>query len=208
MVACDGAEISGDLLMPEGVDNPPIAILVHDVGENHNVWDPAARALQAEGIGSFAIDLRGHGSSQRINGEAMVRSQFDEDAWLASHRDVIRAGEILADRFPGSRATVVGRRFGASLSSMSVRHMRNVQGVIFIGAAAQYNATPLLVGRRQRGKAVLVVPLGSSASLDTARQELPDLIVHPTTVSASTVAGMIADEALWSAMLQVIRAPS
>lgn len=84
----------------------PGVLLLHMYGETRATWDELARRLQAAGIASLAIDLRGHGAT----GGA-------ED-WLLAPQDVTAAYEWLGmrDDVDAGHLGVVGASIGANLA--------------------------------------------------------------------------------------------
>lgn len=65
---------------------PPV-IFVHDLGENSNLYAPAARTLARFGFNTYCFDLRGHGRSAPLEGkvvrfEDLVSDLLQVVAWI------------------------------------------------------------------------------------------------------------------------------
>ncbi len=79
----DGFLLKGWLEFPSK-GKPPyhLALLVHEYGSDHRMWDTMAKKLRRYGYATLAVDLRGHGASTRRNGqEIRVRpGHFQDDA--------------------------------------------------------------------------------------------------------------------------------
>ncbi len=65
---------------------PPV-ILVHDLGENSDLYAPAAKALAAQGFQAYCYDMRGHGRSSPIENKNLGFSDLIQDllqvvAWI------------------------------------------------------------------------------------------------------------------------------
>jgi dienelactone hydrolase len=102
----DGFELKGTLTLPEAKEKAPVVILAHQFGKDRTGWNPLATRLAERGIGTLALDLRGHGASTRkagaevaVSGDFMASAQtvgFDRipadlaqtAAWLRTQRDV------------------------------------------------------------------------------------------------------------------------
>jgi pimeloyl-ACP methyl ester carboxylesterase len=98
-----------------GPPRSPI-LLVHGLASNARLWDGVAGALAAAGHGVTAVDLRGHGRSDKPS------TGYDHPTMLADLRVVLRA--------IGGRPLVVGQSWGGSLAlELGWRHPENILGV-------------------------------------------------------------------------------
>ena len=100
-------------------------LLVHGLASNARLWDGAARELAALGHSVVAIDLRGHGHSDK------------PDHGYAMHEvahDVADVLQCLAQRSPHfTRALVVGQSWGGNIViELAHKHADMVRGVVAV----------------------------------------------------------------------------
>lgn len=113
----DGWKIVGSYI--PAAKGKPTAILVHGVAAGRTEFDDLANALARRGVGSLAIDLRGHGES--IEGPKGHRTyqSFSRKDFADAAGDVKAAAEFL--RFKGvngSKLGFVGGSLGANLAAL------------------------------------------------------------------------------------------
>jgi dienelactone hydrolase len=94
LTSSDGFVLKGTLTLPTGKGKAPVVILAHQFGADRTGWAPLVDKLQARGIGTLALDLRGHGASTQ-KGETSVKVDAD---FLGS------AKVVGFDRIPGDLA--------------------------------------------------------------------------------------------------------
>jgi pimeloyl-ACP methyl ester carboxylesterase len=85
---------------------PPGFLLVHGLASNARLWDGVARSLGEEGIASAAVDLRGHGRSEKTD------VGYDYDTLCADLEAVMSAFAAAAGV---TRIVAVGQSFGGNL---------------------------------------------------------------------------------------------
>jgi dienelactone hydrolase len=68
----DGFVLKGTLTVPAQPGPRPVVILAHPFQEDRNGWKPLAGLLNAKGIATLALDLRGHGQSTRKGGATLA----------------------------------------------------------------------------------------------------------------------------------------
>jgi dienelactone hydrolase len=118
LTSADGFALKGTLTLPTAKGKVPVVILAHQFRSDRTGWGPLAERLAARGIGTLALDLRGHGASTLKAGvEVTVSADF-----MAS------AKAVGFDRIPGDLAQaaawlrkqpgVDGRRIGLAGSSV------------------------------------------------------------------------------------------
>lgn len=108
-----------------GVDSAPI-ILVHGLASNARLWDGAARALADLGHGVVAIDLRGHGLSDKPDHGYDIAS-------VAT--DVMDIADSLADDDDPAwrRPLVIGQSWGGNIViHLADRFGARVRGVVAV----------------------------------------------------------------------------
>jgi dienelactone hydrolase len=77
----DGFALKGTLTLPTTKGKAPVVILAPQFGSDRNGWAPLAERLAARGIGTLALDLRGHGASTQKNGaEVKINTDFAASA--------------------------------------------------------------------------------------------------------------------------------
>ncbi len=79
------------------------ALLVHGLASNALLWDPAAQELSARGWECVAVDLRGHGRSDKPN-----------DGY--EHVSVARDCSLVLDALGWKEAVVIGQSWGANIA--------------------------------------------------------------------------------------------
>ena len=97
----------------------PSVLLVHGLASNARLWDGVAESLERTGIGSVAVDLRGHGESDRPDGG------FDFDT---IGRDL---GEVLR-RFGGDGWVVAGQSWGGNVALHLATRRTDVTGLVLV----------------------------------------------------------------------------
>ena len=97
----------------------PVAILVHGVAAGKGEWLPLVAELSRRGIGSLALDLRGHGES--LAGPAGKTDFMGFDAsqeWPKAVQDIEAAAAYLQSRgIAAARLGYIGASIGANLVS-------------------------------------------------------------------------------------------
>jgi dienelactone hydrolase len=77
----DGFILKGTLALPPTKGKVPVVILAHQFHADRSGWAPLAEKLHARGIGTLALDLRGHGeSTQKAGAEVKVSDDFAASA--------------------------------------------------------------------------------------------------------------------------------
>ncbi|RME86424.1 MAG: alpha/beta fold hydrolase, partial [Caldilineae bacterium] len=105
MVTEDKVQIQGTYYSP-GVVGAPGILLLHMLGGQRSDWEELARALQAQGYGVLAIDLRGHGQS----GGERDYTRMIRDAKIGV--TYLRAREEIDD----GRLVIMGASIGANIA--------------------------------------------------------------------------------------------
>lgn len=100
-------------------------VLVHGLASNCRLWDGAARELAALGHGVVAVDLRGHGRSDKPDHGYGVGDVA---------RDVVDIIDALArDNNPWTRPLVIGQSWGGNVVvEIAAHHADRVRGVVAV----------------------------------------------------------------------------
>jgi pimeloyl-ACP methyl ester carboxylesterase len=109
---------------PAVADGVPI-ILIHGLASNARLWDGAARALSHHGHAVVAIDLRGHGHSDKPD--------YGYDMASVA-QDVIDVAEHLQKEHAGwNQPIVIGQSWGGNIViEIAAHHSHSVRGVVAV----------------------------------------------------------------------------
>jgi alpha-beta hydrolase superfamily lysophospholipase len=136
-LTADGTVMSADgtRLSFRGWPQPGAAVtfaLAHGLGEHGGRYERFAAAMARRGMGTFAVDLRGHGNSEGQRGHVDSWSQWTDDiAAFVTHVEGVAGGEVVpvGHSFGGAAmlSTVLAgklphsRRFVVSSPALKVR---------------------------------------------------------------------------------------
>ncbi len=74
----DGFQMKGWLTLPQKAKGPaPLALLVHEFGSDHRMWDQWVQRLNDMGYATFTPDLRAHGASSMKGDKKILLSVED-----------------------------------------------------------------------------------------------------------------------------------
>ena len=114
----DGFVLKGSLTIPPQPGLRPVVLLAHQFQADRSDWKDLAAQLNARGIATLAIDLRGHGESTRKAGEAVaVTPDFMESAKAVGF-DKIPADLAQAAAWVRKQPRINPRRLGLAGSSV------------------------------------------------------------------------------------------
>lgn len=123
LTSADGFALKGTLTLPAAKGKAPVVILAHQFRSDRSDWAPLAERLAERGIGTLALDLRGHGASTQKGGaEVAVSSDFVASAKAVGFEQ-IPADLAQAAAWLRKQPGVDGRRIGlagASVGAFSV----------------------------------------------------------------------------------------
>ncbi len=123
LTSADGFALKGTLTLPATKGKAPVVILAHQFRADRTGWAPLVERLAARGIGTLALDLRGHGASTQKNGaEVTVSGDFLASAKTVGF-DHIPGDLVQAAAWLRKQPGVDGRRIGlagASVGALSV----------------------------------------------------------------------------------------
>ena len=118
LTSADGFALKGTLTLPAAKGKVPVVILAHQFRSDRTGWAPLAERLATRGIGTLALDLRGHGASTRKAGaEVAVSGDFMASAKAVGF-DHIPADLAQAAAWLRQQPGVDGRRIGLAGSSV------------------------------------------------------------------------------------------
>ncbi|BDU75964.1 alpha/beta hydrolase [Mesoterricola sediminis] len=118
LTAADGYVLKGTFVMPAQKGPRPVVILAHQFRADRSAWKPLADDLNARGIATFALDLRGHGQSTSRDGKTVaVTGDFAASSQLVGFAE-IPADLHLAALWVRKQHGVDGRRLALAGSSI------------------------------------------------------------------------------------------
>ncbi|MCX5797186.1 MAG: alpha/beta fold hydrolase [Elusimicrobia bacterium] len=131
----------------------PVAILVHGVAAGKSEWQPLTAELAKRGIGSLALDLRGHGESLAGPSGKTDFAGFDaSQEWPKAVKDIEAAAAYLQKRgIKTARLGYIGASIGANLASWAKPSPR---WLALLSPGADYRG--VILSRPTAGLAVLV----------------------------------------------------
>ena len=126
-----GVDLAVDAWAPDVVTGPPF-LLVHGLASNARMWDGVAVALAAAGHRVAAVDLRGHGRSDKPDGPYDVRTVADDLATLIQglSGSTLPVWPGTVDGFGAGRPVVAGQSWGGNVVlELAARHPDLVRGI-------------------------------------------------------------------------------
>jgi len=118
LTSADGYTLKGTLTLPGVKGKAPVVILAHQFRSDRAGWAPLTERLAARGIGTLALDLRGHGASTNKGGQDVaVTADFVASAKAVGF-DQIPADLAQAAAWLRKQPGVDGRRIGLAGSSV------------------------------------------------------------------------------------------
>ena len=119
-------------------------ILAHGVGSAGGEWARFAEALASRGVGSLALDLRGHAGSRSGPPGSTDYTGFDARAWLAAAEDLRAAAAWLKTKgVPESRVAFGGASIGANLASIAAAERKRAPFLLLLSPSENYRGAVL-----------------------------------------------------------------
>ncbi len=124
-------------------------ILAHGVGSAGGEWARFAERLAENGIGTLALDLRGHAGSRRGPPGATDFTGFDANGgWSAAVEDLRAAAAWLRSKgVPNDRIAFGGASIGANLSSLVAAERKSAPFLLLLSPAENYRGVALKIRR-------------------------------------------------------------
>lgn len=131
----DGATLAALWYEPSSRPAPAV-ILVHMLHRSRRDWDAFAHRIAGEGIGALAIDLRGHGDSQRYG----MPATSPESGYSPMVLDVKAARRYLASRTDvlQSRVGIAGASLGANVAVLAAAADETVASMALLSPTLEY----------------------------------------------------------------------
>jgi alpha-beta hydrolase superfamily lysophospholipase len=141
----DGWTISA-LYRPAARKHGTVLILAHGVGSSMGEWAGFTQRLAAKGVGTLAVDLRGHVDSK--SGPNGTRDYADFDAtgeWPRATGDLDAAAAWLKARgVPEEKIALGGASIGANLASNAAAARPKTPFLLLLSAGPDYRGVKLL----------------------------------------------------------------
>jgi pimeloyl-ACP methyl ester carboxylesterase len=159
LVASDGVRTAA-FWYDCGEPAAPAALLLHDNGRDHFVWNPLIVQLQHAGISVLALDLRGHGASDKL---APEKHQLLLNHDTAVYREMLldaQAGVAFLQRekhIPPAKVAVVGADLGSSIGFALMAANAKLQCMIALSPALHGYGFDTEAQVKQMGKRPLLL---------------------------------------------------
>jgi alpha-beta hydrolase superfamily lysophospholipase len=140
----DGWTIAADYRPPRR--GGAVLILVHGVGASKAEWSVLAERLAARGVGTLALDLRGHADSRKGPGGEQGWEGFDAAGeWPNAGRDLDAAAGWLAARgIGGARVGFGGGSIGANLAARAAAARADAAFLLLLSPGPEYRGVELV----------------------------------------------------------------
>lgn len=122
-----------------------VLVLAHGVGSAKVEWAGFTQRLAAKGVGTLAIDLRGHADSKKGPKDAGDYTTFDATGeWPLAVGDLDAAVEWLkAKGVPENKIALGGASIGANLASAEAATRPKTPFLLLLSAGPNYRGVPL-----------------------------------------------------------------
>jgi alpha-beta hydrolase superfamily lysophospholipase len=110
--------------VPSGVQPKVVLLCVHGLGLNSESYEEFGKQMQAQGIGCFAVDVRGFGTWMKLKG----KENCDFNSCIS---DVTQALKVLHTAYPSKPVFVLGESMGGAIAMrVAAEHPELVDGLI------------------------------------------------------------------------------
>ncbi|OGR91558.1 MAG: hypothetical protein A2V88_12375 [Elusimicrobia bacterium RBG_16_66_12] len=139
----DGWTLSADYHPPRR--GGMVLVLAHGVGSSKREWERFAARLSSEGVGSLAVDLRGHAESTKgPNGERDFKDFDATGEWVKAVADLRAAAAWLEARgVKPSRIAFGGASIGANLASQVSADREKAPCLLLLSPGPDYRGVRL-----------------------------------------------------------------
>lgn len=122
-----------------------VVVLAHGVGSAGDEWNGLAEDLARRGIGTLAVDLRGHAGSLAGPPGSTGWAGFDASgAWPGSAEDLRAAAAWLNKKgVPDWRVAFGGASIGANLAAAVAVERKSAPFVLMLSPAENYRGVPM-----------------------------------------------------------------
>jgi len=139
----DGWTIAADYRAPRR--GGFVVILAHGVGSSKSEWSQLSEALAKRGIGTLALDLRGHADSRKSPQGETGYENFDANGeWPKAVGDLLAAAKWLKGRgVAENRIAFGGASIGANLAAAAAQKSRCRTFVVLLSPGVEYRGVAL-----------------------------------------------------------------
>lgn len=117
-------EVPCQAWVPKGSQPKAVLLCVHGLGLNSGSYAEFGQQMQKEGIGVFAVDVRGFGTWMRLEG----KEKCDFESCIS---DVEQALRVLHQAYPNKRIFMLGESMGGAIAMrVAAEHPELVDGLI------------------------------------------------------------------------------
>ena len=149
--AADGHQLHGIYLHPEGVPRGGV-LLLHMYQSSSLAWEPITERLAARGYHVLALDMRGHGKSEKgpDGKEIDIGREATEDPasnpFLKMHLDAKAGLDLLVEKgAPEDRLAIVGASVGCSVAlHCALKYPDLVAALVLMTPGSAYLGVPSL----------------------------------------------------------------
>ncbi len=122
-------------------------VLIHGVAASRQEWEPLTKRLQEKGVGTLAVDLRGHGGSTAgPKGPADFNGFTKADSWTKMTEDLRSAAFWLKKQgVKDSMIAFGGASIGANLASQVAAERTKTPFLLLLSPADDYRGVRLAV---------------------------------------------------------------
>ncbi len=149
----DGWTLAADYRRPRkgGV----VVVLAHGVGSSRGEWEKLTARLQAAGVGTLAVDLRGHHDSVKGPKGAGMFTTFDEThEWPKLVEDLLAGARWLKSQgVAEDRIAFGGASIGANLAALAAAKSPKAPFLLLLSPGPDYRGVEL---KMRRGLKTLV----------------------------------------------------
>ncbi|MHB2026026.1 MAG: alpha/beta fold hydrolase [Elusimicrobiota bacterium] len=119
----------------------PAVVLVHGLGSSNDEWNDFSPFLWRLGVGTLALDLRGHGQSLQGPRGREDYSGFDSSGeWAKADRDILAAVSFLRRRkITQRRIALMGASIGANLVSRAAEKLKSAPWIALLSPGENYH---------------------------------------------------------------------
>jgi polyhydroxyalkanoate synthase len=189
----DGATVA---LRRYPANGPPV-VLVHGISSNHRTWDldaerSLARALQAQGLDAWLLDLRGHGLARRDGQGHPQRSGWTMDDY--GRYDLPAAIDHVRQESGHDRVGYVGHSMGGMVAAIytTLHGDAALSSLVVVGSPVDFGQPEPLLRLARAGGPVATIGgtlptpalARAAALLDRSPLFVDPLLFNPANVSA------------------------
>jgi len=137
----------------------PAALLLHDTGANHFVWQSLWTEMTRSGINVLALDLRGHGQSRQLDPKVYEQlTARDQSVYHAMVFDAEAGLRFLNEQhIPPGKTVLVGSELGSSIALQAMSRNPRLRAAVVLTPGMNYFGIPTLEHVKKYGKRPLLL---------------------------------------------------